>query len=59
MILLSYWYGSYVAATGIDSLQIPAAVIAIEYAVAIAVPIIAWAISRYLKAQHLRDPTDR
>lgn len=59
MILLSYWYGSYVAATGIESLQIPTAVIAIEYAVAIAVPIIAWGVSRYRKATHLRDPTNR
>jgi len=57
MIFLSYWYGSYVAATGIESLQIPTAVIAIEYAVAITVPIIAWGVGRYCKSKHLRDPT--
>lgn len=52
MVLLSYWYGSYVAASGGDALQLPVAVIAIEYAVVIGVAAIAWGLGRYLTSNN-------
>ncbi len=46
VVLMSYWYGSYVAATGATALQLPLPVIVVEYSLAITIPFIAWTISR-------------
>jgi len=41
-ILLSYWYGSNVGAIGVDSLQLPLSVLAIEYALIVFIPTLVW-----------------
>lgn len=46
VVLMSYWYGSYVAATGAGALQLPLPVILIEYGLAILIPLVAYVISR-------------
>lgn len=45
-VLLSYYYGSYIAASGQSSLQLSSSVIAVEYAIVLAVSLIAWLMRR-------------
>lgn len=41
-ILLSYWYGSNVGAIGSDSLELPASVLIVEFALILLVPLTVW-----------------
>lgn len=46
-VILSYWYGSNVGAIGSDSLQLPAGVLALEFALVLFVPFTVWLVVRY------------
>ena len=46
VVLMSYWYGSYVAATGASALELPLPVIIAEYGLAVLIPLFAWMTGR-------------
>ena len=46
-VLLSYWWGGYIGATGFDSQRVSPTVMAIEYSIAIIIPLLAMMLNWY------------